>query len=41
MIEDILVISFNSNPSCLDATAEETISACKNAKKYAILNVDL
>ena len=25
--------------SCLDATAEETTSACKNAEKYAILTL--
>ena len=25
--------------SCLDANAEETTSACKNAEKYAILTL--
>jgi len=38
MIEVILVIYFNSR-SCLDATAEENISAYKKAKKYASLTL--
>jgi len=36
MIEVILLVCFKS---CLDATAEEAISACKNAEKYAILTL--
>jgi len=40
MIKVILFIYFNSNPSCLVATAKETISACKKGRQMRDFNVD-